>query len=172
MILRNLMICLLTLTLMVFVGGCDSELDETSNLAVITTEFDLDPYCGEGTQPNADQSQCIPATFLDGCLAGGGSIEDGICIAAANVSCGEGTELNNDGTQCVPVYDCFRGGFCSKAAALFGDQPWPYANIYAEHVFDDARCGGSTDWDSGIAIASALQGSPCAPCYAVYYLCR
>ena len=147
MTLRNLMTSLLALTLMVFVGGCDSELDETSNLAVTG---DISQYCGEGTEPNADGTQCVPATFVAGCLAGGGSFEDGICIG---LSCGDGTEPNADGTQCVPVYECFRGGFCSEAAAreYFTEA---YGNIYAEDTIQSTGCDATADdalrWDAGV----------------------
>jgi hypothetical protein len=69
-------------------------------------------------------------------------------------ACGEGTELNADGTQCVPVYDCFRGGFCSLAAA----QGWFTAadgNIYAGDTIASSGCNTHM-WDLGAEFA--LQG--------------
>jgi hypothetical protein len=107
MTLRNLMTSLLALTLMVLVGGCDSELDETSNLAAITSS-----------------------------------------------SCGEGTELNADGTQCVTAYDCWRGGFCSEAAAK-GWFTEADGNIYAGDTIASSGCNTHM-WDLGAEFA--LQG--------------
>jgi hypothetical protein len=89
---------------------------------------------------------------------------------AVTVSCGEGTKLNTDGTQCVPVnvpvnvpaYDCFRGGYCSKAAAI----AWfteANGNIYAGHTIDSSGCAATADrvkeWNSGEYLFPALINS-------------
>jgi hypothetical protein len=96
MTLRNLMTSLLALTLMVFVAGCDSDTDESSNLA-----------------------------------------DSG--------------------------YDCFRGGWCSKAAA----QGWfteADGNIYAKDTLDSSGCkdnpdnfGGRGDARWALGEATVLQ---------------
>ena len=91
--------------------------------------------CGPGTKLKADGTQCV--------------------AEALAVSCGAGTELSADGTQCVPGYDCFRGGFCSQAAA----QNWFTAkqgNIYAGDTSVSAGCNfeipKALAWVSGLRL--------------------
>jgi hypothetical protein len=134
---RNLMTSLLALTLMVFVGGCDSESDGSGNIAT----FDLGPYCGEGTGLNDDGTQCVANLALD-------------------VNCGQGTELNAEDTQCVPVYDCFRGGFCSKAA-VEGFLSEGHGNSYAGDTLESSGCSADPSaWARGVELVLASWAKP------------
>jgi hypothetical protein len=124
MAFRNLMTPLLALTLMAFVGGCDSELDETSNLAVIDASS-----CGEGTELNADGTQCVP---VYDCFRGGFCSEAAVQgwfteadgnIYARDTMASSGCETRPDswsaGLQAAPPAS---SAACVSAAALFFPQ--------------------------------------------------
>jgi len=155
--LRTLLTVALAMGTLALTTGCEEfgsdqiETDKISNLAV--TEFDLSPYCGEGTELNEAETLCVPS-------------------AAA---CGEETELNADGTQCVPVYDCFRGGYCAKLAEE-GYTFEKYGNIYAGHTKD--KCTNQRSaydevaWKIGWELTDyAILGSDQMPPLLGSYLC-
>ena len=75
------------------------------------------------------------------CTEAGGSWENGACTAArvpdsndATVCANAGGMWNAGTSTCTPSYDCYLGGFCSRAAIDSPPAQFGYTNLYEGHT--------------------------------------
>ena len=149
---RSLMTPLLALTLMVFVGGCDSELDETSNLAA------LPRYpCGEGTEPNADGTRCVAAYD---CFRGGfcseAAVDGWFTEADGNIYAGDTKASSGCDDPCRPALQACLDTHC-EGGCTDDSEDWAKCDqcmsdncaTERDSCFDEEDDSGIYDWDWG-----------------------